>query len=38
VRCGRVYALVGSQHFVLGPRVAQTFEALCRVISDDGHE
>ena len=38
VRTGRVKVLVGSQYFVLGPRVAQTFEALCRAIADDGNE
>lgn len=30
----RVHVLVGEQHFILGPRFAQTFEALCRIISD----
>jgi iron complex transport system substrate-binding protein len=38
VRFKRVYTLVGARHFVLGPRVVQTFEELCRLISDDGHE
>lgn len=32
VAAGRVYTLVGPQHFVLGPRIAQTFEALCELI------
>ena len=34
----RVHVLVGSQHFILGPRVAQTFEALCETIVGDQHE
>jgi iron complex transport system substrate-binding protein len=32
VAAGRVYTLVGPQHFVLGPRIARTFEALCELI------
>ncbi len=35
VAAGRVHVLVGPQHFLLGPRIAQTFEALCRTISPD---
>ncbi len=33
VRAGRVHVLVGPEHFLLGPRVARTFEALCRAIA-----
>jgi iron complex transport system substrate-binding protein len=29
----RVHVLVGDQYFVLGPRVAETFEALCACIA-----
>ena len=35
---GRVHVLVGAQYFVLGPRIARTFEALCELISGDRHE
>ncbi len=33
VRARRVHVLVGPQHFLLGPRVAATFEALCGAIA-----
>ena len=29
----RVHVLSGPQHFLAGPRIAQTFEALCRAIA-----
>jgi iron complex transport system substrate-binding protein len=32
VTTGRIHVLTGQQHFIPGPRVAQTFEALCRKI------
>lgn len=38
VRTGRVHALIGGQHFVLGPRIAQTYDALCRAVAEPGHE
>jgi len=31
----RVYVLAGPQYTVLGPRIAQTFEALCRAVAGD---
>jgi len=31
----RVYVLAGPQYTVLGPRIAQTFEALCRAVAVD---
>jgi len=34
----RVHVLVGRQHFILGPRIARTFEALCRLISDESDD
>ncbi len=34
----RVHVLVGAQYFVLGPRIAMTFEALCEFIAGDRHE
>jgi len=33
VRTGRVHVLRGGQHFLLGPRIAQTFAALCATIA-----
>ncbi len=33
VREGRVRVLVGNQHYVPGPRIAQTFEAICRALN-----
>jgi ABC-type Fe3+-hydroxamate transport system substrate-binding protein len=33
VRQERVHVLRGHQHLILGPRVAHTFEALCRIIA-----
>ena len=38
VEAGRVHVLQGQAHFILGPRIAQTFEALCATIAgDDAH-
>ena len=34
----RVHVLVGPQYFVLGPRIAYTFEALCETIRGEHHE
>jgi iron complex transport system substrate-binding protein len=35
---GRVHILRGPEHFVLGPRIAQTFAALCeRIAADPGN-
>jgi ABC-type hemin transport system substrate-binding protein len=33
----RIHVLIGPEHFVLGPRIAQTFDALCATIGQD-HE
>ena len=33
VKNERVHVLRGHQHLILGPRVAHTFEALCRIIA-----
>jgi ABC-type Fe3+-hydroxamate transport system substrate-binding protein len=38
VAAQRVHVLVGAQYFVLGPRIAMTFEALCELIAGDRHE
>lgn len=38
VAAGRVHVLPGPQYSVLGPRIAQTFEALCQAITEKGHE
>jgi iron complex transport system substrate-binding protein len=38
VQSGRIHVLVGPEHFLLGPRVAQTFAALCATIAEPGHE
>lgn len=35
VRDERVHVLAGQQHMILGPRIAQTFEALCATIAGD---
>jgi iron complex transport system substrate-binding protein len=35
---GRVHVLIGPQYFLLGPRIAQTFEALCAAIAESAHE
>lgn len=37
VAAKRVHVLVGRSYFILGPRIAQTFEALCATIARD-HE
>lgn len=34
----RVHVLVGPQYFILGPRLAQTFEAVCQSIAEPSHE
>jgi len=36
VATGRVHVLVGPQHFVLGPRIAETLEALCALLAGAG--
>lgn len=38
VTARRVHVLIGPQHFELGPRIAQTFEAICRIIANEHHE
>jgi iron complex transport system substrate-binding protein len=38
VASGRVHVLVGTQHSLLGPRIARTFEALCRAIAGERYE
>ena len=35
VEANRVHVLEGHAHFILGPRIAQTFEALCATIAGD---
>jgi iron complex transport system substrate-binding protein len=34
----RVHVVIGEQYFVLGPRIAQTLEALCAAIAEDRYE
>ncbi len=34
----RIHVLIGSQHYLLGPRIAFTYDALCRAISGQNHE
>jgi iron complex transport system substrate-binding protein len=34
----RIHVLSGPQHFLAGPRIAQTFEALCRAIAQEEDE
>lgn len=38
VRAQRVHVLVGPEHFLLGPRVTQTFAALCETIAGNDHD
>ena len=38
VRQHRVHVLVGPQHYVLGPRLPQTYAALCAAIAEPGHD
>jgi iron complex transport system substrate-binding protein len=38
VENNRVHVLTGSQHFLLGPRIALTYDALCRTIAENEHE
>jgi iron complex transport system substrate-binding protein len=35
---GRVHVLVGPEHYLLGPRIAQTYDALCRAIAGKNDE
>jgi len=34
----RVHVLTGNQHYLLGPRIARTFEAICRAIAGNTDE
>jgi iron complex transport system substrate-binding protein len=34
----RVHVLTGGQHYLLGPRIAFTYDALCRAIAGENHE
>lgn len=34
----RVHVVAGPQHFILGPRIAQTFAAICQAIADGDAE
>jgi iron complex transport system substrate-binding protein len=34
----RVHVLKGQHHFIPGPRLAQSFEELCRAIAEPGHD
>lgn len=38
VETEHVHVLIGAQHFVLGPRIAMTFEALCDKIAGRHHD
>ncbi len=38
VAAGRVHALIGEQHFILGPRIAETLQALCKIISGEARD
>jgi iron complex transport system substrate-binding protein len=38
VASGRVHVLTGNQHYLLGPRIALTYDALCRAIASHKHE
>ncbi len=33
----RVHVLRGAEHYLLGPRIAWTYQALCEIIGDDDH-
>jgi iron complex transport system substrate-binding protein len=35
---GRINVLTGSRHYLLGPRIALTYDALCRAIVGESHE
>jgi hypothetical protein len=32
----RVHVLTGSQHYLLGPRIALTFRDICAAVAGDG--
>jgi len=34
----RIHVLRGSEHYLLGPRIAHTYAALCRVIAGEEHD
>ena len=34
----RVHVLTGGRHYLLGPRIALTYDALCRAIASENHE
>ena len=34
----RIHVLTGNRHYLLGPRIALTYDALCRVIAGENHE
>ncbi len=34
----RVHVLTGPEHYLLGPRIALTYDALCRAIAGDDHD
>ncbi len=38
VAARRVYVLAGPQYTLLGPRIAQTLDAMCRAIAGDAHD
>ncbi|MBU0637741.1 MAG: ABC transporter substrate-binding protein [Planctomycetes bacterium] len=38
VKTVRIYVLTGPEHFLAGPRIAHTFEKLCRLIAGQGHD
>jgi iron complex transport system substrate-binding protein len=38
VSSGRIRVLTGSQHYLLGPRIALTYDALCRAIAGESDE
>ncbi|MFQ5807618.1 MAG: ABC transporter substrate-binding protein [Phycisphaerae bacterium] len=38
VNTGRVHVLTGPEHYLLGPRIAFTYDALCRAIAGKNHD
>jgi iron complex transport system substrate-binding protein len=38
VENNRVHVLTGSRYFLLGPRIALTYDALCRAIAENEHD
>lgn len=34
----RIHVLTGNQHYLLGPRIAMTYDALCRAIAGEDHD